>query len=69
MYMWQLPILTLLFMPFRFIATKTSNYLAFKPSDFERTWWRLFHIIFDILVKIKLKLNTLYYYTNNQFYD
>jgi len=27
-------------------------YLAFKPFDFERTWWRLFHIIFDILVAI-----------------
>jgi hypothetical protein len=28
--------------PFRFIASKTLNYLALQTPDFEPTWWRLF---------------------------
>ena len=36
-------ILAILFRPFRFIAPKNLNYLAFQSFDFECTWWRLFH--------------------------
>jgi hypothetical protein len=55
-FMWSF----LLCRPFRFIDTKTLNYLAFQSFDFEHTWWRLFqktimYTTFNILVFIAIK--------------
>ena len=45
---WLWPILTILFRPSGLFASNDFlNYLSFKYSGFERTWWRLFqkHVV------------------------